>query len=115
MTLKIYHNPRCSKSRETLKLIQDGGVTPEVVEYLKSPPSAAELQEILTLLGVGPRALIRDKEAEFREHGLNNMDLSDDEIIAAMVAHPRLIERPIVIDGERAVVGRPPANVLELL
>ena len=115
MSLKIYHNPRCSKSRQTLQLIEDKGVSTEVVEYLKSPPSASELKDITQLLGITPRELLRTKEAEYIAQGLDNMTLDDDTIIKIMVNHPKLIERPIVVDGSRAVIGRPPENVLELI
>ncbi len=115
MSLKIYHNPRCSKSRQTLQLIEEKGISPEVVEYLKSPPTAEELKEITQLLGIGPRKLLRTKEAEYTAQGLDNMALDDDTIIEIMVNHPKLIERPIVLDGKRAVIGRPPENVLELI
>ena len=115
MSLKIYHNPRCSKSRQTLQLIEEKGITPDVVEYLKTPPTASELKEITTLLGISPRDLLRTKETEYIARGLDNMALDDDSIIAIMVNQPTLIERPIVIDGSRAIIGRPPENVLELI
>ena len=111
----IYHNPRCSKSRQTLKLLQDNGIEPDVTEYLVSPPDKDELTAILKILGLRPRELMRKKEAEYRALGLNNETLSDEALIAAMVAHPKLIERPIVIRGKRAVIGRPPEAVLDLL
>ena len=111
----IYHNPRCSKSRATLALLQEQGVQPDVVEYLKTPPSVSELEHILDMLGLEPRELIRRKEAEYREAGLDDMSLSRDRLIEAMVKHPKLIERPIIVRGERAVIGRPPERVLELL
>lgn len=113
MTVTIYHNPRCSKSRQTLALLQEHGVTPAVVEYLKDPPTAAELKRILALLGIGPRDLLRKKEA--REAGLNDPALSDDALIAGMVANPIVIERPIVVSGDRARLGRPPESVLEIV
>jgi arsenate reductase len=115
MDITIYHNPRCSKSRETLALIEANGVKPSVVEYLATPPDATTLERLLTLLGLEPRALMRTKEAEYTELGLNNPALSRAELIAAMVAHPRLIERPIVVSGDKAVIGRPPEKVLSLL
>jgi len=115
MSLKIYHNPRCSKSRQTLQLIEEKGVTPVVVEYLKRPPTTSELKEITQLLGISPRELLRPKEAEYIAQGLDNPALDDDTIIEIMVNHPKLIERPIVVDGSRAVIGRPPENVLELI
>ena len=113
MTVTIYHNPRCSKSRQTLALLQEHGVTPAVVEYLKDPPTAAELKRILALLGIGPRDLLRKKEA--REAGLNDPALSDDALIAGMVANPIVIERHIVVSGDRARLGRPPESVLEIV
>jgi arsenate reductase len=115
MTTKIYHNPRCSKSRQTLQLLQEQGDQPEIVEYLKTPPSAAELAGILDLLGLEPRQLIRTKEAEYKENGLDDPALSREQLIAAMVAHPKLIERPIVIHNGKAALGRPPESVLDIL
>jgi arsenate reductase len=109
----IYHNPRCSKSRETLKLIEDQGVQPVVVEYLKTPPDVAELTRILALLGKSPRDILRKKEAD--EAGLDLDSLSDTQLIAAMVAHPAVIERPIVVAGGKAALGRPPESVLAIL
>lgn len=111
----IYHNPRCSKSRQTLALIEDKGVKPHIVEYLQSPPDAATLGEILDMLSLQPRELMRVKEAPFGENNLADESLSRDELIQAMVANPILIERPIVVSAGKAVVGRPPENVLELL
>jgi len=115
MTTKIYHNPRCSKSRATLQLLADQGIEPEIVEYLKTPPSADELRGILALLGIGPRELMRTKEAEYKATGMDNPALSDDELIALMVANPKVIERPIVIKGGKAIIGRPPEQVLDIL
>jgi len=115
MTTKIYHNPRCSKSRQTLQLLNDQGVQPEVVEYLNAPPSAAELTEMLKLLGIGPRQLMRKKEAEYKAAGLDNPALSDEELIALMAANPKVIERPIVVKDGKAVIGRPPELVLDIL
>ncbi|KZE34066.1 arsenate reductase (glutaredoxin) [Crenobacter luteus] len=110
----IYHNPRCSKSRETLALLTARGLAPTVIDYLETPPDAATLKTLLGLLGLSPRELMRKKEAEYAELGLADASLPDDALIAAMVAHPRLIERPIVVAGERAVLGRPPEAVLAL-
>ncbi len=115
MALKIYHNPRCSKSRQTLQLLKDNNLEPEVVKYLETPPSAAELEEILELLGLEPRELMRRKEKEYKALGLDDPNLSREALIQAMAEHPRLIERPIVIKDGRAVIGRPPEKVLELL
>lgn len=115
MTVTIYHNPRCSKSRQTLGLLQDRGVTPEVVEYLKTPPDVGTLTELLDLLGLEPRQLIRRKQKEYKEFGLDRENLSREELIRAMVEHPILIERPIVVSGGRAALGRPPEQVLDIL
>lgn len=115
MTIRIYHNPRCSKSRQTLSLLEQRQLQPEVIEYLKTPPDAATLRKILDMLGIHARELLRSKESEYQELGLDNPALDDDAIIAAMVSHPKLIERPIVIQGNRAVIGRPPERVLELI
>lgn len=115
MTVTIYHNPRCSKSRQTLQLLRDNGVEPNVVEYLKTPPSAAELDKILTMLKLEPRELMRKKEAPYKERGLSEESLGRKALIKAMVEDPVLIERPIVIKGQKAVLGRPPENVLDLL
>lgn len=111
----IYHNPRCGKSRQTLEILREAGVEPEIVEYLKAPPGAAELERLLGLLGLQPRELMRKGEAEYRELGLDDPGKSRAALIAAMVAHPILIERPIVVRGGRAVLGRPPENVRGLL
>lgn len=113
-TVTIYHNPRCSKSRETLDLLSQRGIAPEVVHYLTETPDAATLQRLLTQLGLSARELLRTKEDEYKALGLDNPDLTDDAIIAQMVQHPKLIERPIVVKGNRAVLGRPPENVLKL-
>ncbi|RXZ44389.1 arsenate reductase (glutaredoxin) [Crenobacter cavernae] len=110
----IYHNPRCSKSRETLALLQEKGIEPAVIEYLVTPPDAVTLSALLGQLGVSPRDLIRKKEAEYEALGLDDPALSDEQLIAAMVAHPRLIERPIVVANGRAALGRPPEAVLAL-
>ncbi|MEW9899977.1 arsenate reductase (glutaredoxin) [Chitinivorax sp. PXF-14] len=115
MTVRIYHNPRCSKSRQTLALLTEHGETPEIIEYLQTPPSADELRHLLSLLGIAPRELMRTDEDEYRELGLDAPSLSSEQLIDAMVAHPRLIQRPIVVYGERAAIGRPPENVLALL
>ncbi|WP_149193967.1 arsenate reductase (glutaredoxin) [Luteimonas suaedae] len=111
----LYHNPRCSKSRSALALLQARGVEPRIVPYLEQPPDAAALQALLRQLDLRPRALLRTGEAEYVELGLADPALDEDAIIAAMAAHPRLIERPIFVHGDRAVIGRPPERVLELL
>ena len=115
MDVTIYHNPRCSKSRATLKLLRERGVEPEIVEYLKTPPDAATLDGLLGKLGLEPRALMRRKEAPYAENGLDDAGLDRDALIAAMIADPILIERPIVVAGNRAALGRPPEAVLAIL
>ena len=115
MAVTIYHNPRCSKSRATLKLLEERGVAPEIVEYLKTPPDAATLDGLLTRLGMEPRDLMRRKEAPYRENRLDDQGLSREALIAAMVANPILIERPIVVAGGKAALGRPPEAVLDIV
>lgn len=110
----IYHNPRCGKSRLTLSLLRERGVEPVVIEYLKAPPSAAELKAMVKKLGIEPRALLRKGEPEYKEAGLDDPELGADAVIKAMVAHPILIERPVVVRGDKAVIGRPPEAVLTL-
>jgi arsenate reductase (glutaredoxin) len=111
----ILHNPRCSKSRATLALLTERGIQPHVVDYLGNPPSREELQGILRLLGMPARELIRKEEAEYRELGLDASDIGEAELIAAMQAHPRLIQRPIVLANNKAALGRPPEAVLDIL
>ncbi|MGH7123527.1 MAG: arsenate reductase (glutaredoxin), partial [Stellaceae bacterium] len=113
MTVTIYHNPRCNASRRTLALLEKKGITPIVVEYLKTPPTVLELKQLLAKLGLGPRELLRKKEA--KEAGLDKPDLSDAQLIAGMAKHPIAIERPIVVKGNRAALGRPPEAVLKIL
>jgi arsenate reductase (glutaredoxin) len=115
MSVEIYHNPRCSKSRQTLQLLQEQGVEPKVIEYLKTPPDKAALKRILDMLGLEPRALMRTKEAEYQEQRLDDPALTRDQLLDAMIATPKLIERPIVIKDGRATIGRPPEKVLEIL
>ncbi len=115
MTVTIYHNPRCSKSRQTLALLEEQGLVPRVVEYLKTPPTAAELKAILNKLGLKPRDLVRQGEPRYAELGLKDRDVDDDTLIDLMVANPILIERPIVVRGNKAAIGRPPEKVLEIL
>jgi arsenate reductase len=112
---RLYHNPRCSKSRGALELLQERGVSPRVIAYLDTPPTADELRELLRLLALPARALLRTGEDEYTALGLADPSLPDDALIAAMVAHPRLIERPVFVHGGRAVIGRPPEQVLTLL
>jgi arsenate reductase len=113
--ISIYHNPRCSKSRQTLQLLEERGIQPNIVLYLEHPPTKAQLQALLKKLGIGPRALLRSGEPEYAERNLADPNLSDAALIESMVACPKLIERPVVVRGERAVIGRPPENVLGLL
>lgn len=116
MTITLYHNARCSKSRDTLALLEARGITPTVVAYLDTPPDAPTLSRLLAQLGMhDARQLMRKGEAEYKELDLANPALSQEALIAAMVAHPKLIERPIVVHGERAAIGRPPENVLAIL
>lgn len=115
MSLHIYHNPRCSKSRQTLELLQENGHTPEIVEYLKTPPTAQKLEAVLKKLGKGPREVMRKGEAVFKELSLGDDSLTDAQLIDAMVANPILIERPIVITTIKAAIGRPPESVLDIL
>jgi len=115
MTVTLYHNPRCSKSRQTLALLQERGLNPDVVEYLKTPPSVAELKRILKKLGLPARDVVRRCEPAYAELGLKGRDVSEAELIAAMAANPILIERPIVVAGDRAAIGRPPDAVLTIL
>lgn len=113
-TLTIYHNPRCSKSRETLALLEGRGLAPRIVKYLETPPTAAELADLVKMLGIRPEALVRKGEDVYRSQYAGRT-LSDAEWIAAMVEHPVLIERPIVVAGNRAVIGRPPERVSAIL
>jgi len=115
MSVTIYHNPRCSKSRETLNLLKERSIEPAVIDYMKEPPEAATLGRLLDMLGLEPRDLIRKKENEYKELNLANPDLTRDQLIAAMSEHPRLIERPIVVTGGKAALGRPPEQVLDIL
>ena len=112
--MKIYHNPRCGKSRQTLQMINDAGKDIEIIEYLKDVPNEDELKSIIKLLGIAPDQLLRKNEAIYKEK-FKGKSFTDDEWIKIMIENPKLIERPIVIDGEKAVLGRPPENVLSLL
>ena len=108
--MKIYHNPRCRKSRETLSLIQNSGIEPEIVLYLETPPTKSELEELIDMLGISPSQLIRKGESIWKEN-YKGKELNDDQLITAMSTHPKLIERPIVVKGSKALLGRPPENV----
>lgn len=113
--LTLYHNPRCSKSRGALELLEERGLAPTVVRYLETPPDAATLKALLGKLGIGARQLLRSGEDEYKALDLANPALTDAQLINAMVQHPKLIERPILVAGDKAVIGRPPEKVLEIL
>lgn len=114
-TVKIFHNPRCTKSRQTLALLTEQGIEPEIVEYLDTPPSRQELDAVLTLLNLEPRQLMRQHEKEYKEAGLDNPNLGRNELIQLMVDNPKVIERPIVLSKGKAAIGRPPESVLDIL
>ena len=111
----IYHNPRCSKSRQTLELLNTQGVEVHIVEYLKTPPNIEQLEEILNLLSIEPRELMRTNETEYKDNALDDPGLSREQLIQAMIDHPVLIQRPIVLNKGKAALGRPLENVLEIL
>ena len=113
--VRIYHNPRCSKSRATFQLLKDRGLDPQVIEYLDTPPDAETIRQLLAKLNFSARDLLRKGEQEYRDLGLADDSLGDEQIIQAMVSHPRLIERPIVETERGARIGRPPESVLEVL
>jgi arsenate reductase len=113
--LVMYHNPNCSKSRETLQILEDNHMSPDIIEYLEQPPTQQELKDVIKKLGVSARDLLRTTEPVYRETNLDVDTLSDDEIIEAICEYPALLQRPIVISGARAVIGRPPTRVLELI
>ena len=113
--ITIYHNPRCSKSRQALQLIRDNSVEPKIVEYLKTPLQKDELKKISDMLGLRPKQFIRKNESDFNENNYGEIVDNDEKIIAAMASHPKIIERPIVTAGTIAVIGRPPENVLKVL
>ncbi len=112
--IKIYHNPRCSKSRQGLAIIQEAGKEVEIIKYLDDIPTENELKEVIQLLGISPKELVRKGETIWKEN-YKGRQLSDDEIINAMVTHPKLIERPIVVNGNKAVLGRPPENIIDII
>ena len=114
-TVTLYHNPRCSKCRATMQLLEDNDIQANVVEYLNSPPDAGTLASLLDMLGLEPRELMRKHETEYREAGLDNPELTREQLIAAMVKYPKLIERPIVVSNGKAAIGRPPEKVLDIL
>lgn len=113
--LTIFHNPRCSKSRQALELLQQQSQNITVVEYLKTPPTTTELKAVLVALRMSPRQLLRTGEPEYKELQLNQATISDQQLITLMTQHPKLIERPIVVHGDRAIIGRPPERVLDIL
>lgn len=115
MAVTIYHNPRCSKSRQTLALLEARGIAPRIVEYLKTPPDRATIAALLRKLGIPAQELVRRTEPEFAHLGLDAADVSEDTLLDAMAAHPKLIQRPIVVVGRQARIGRPPEAVLEIL
>jgi arsenate reductase len=111
----IYHNPRCSKSRETLQILQDNNIKPEIINYLEDPPTAHELKKIIAMLGVSARDLMRSTEPVYTDANLNEDSLSENDIIEAICEYPALLQRPIVISQNRAIIGRPPGRVLEII
>ncbi len=113
--ISIFHNPRCSKSRQTLQLLNDNGVEPEIIEYLKVGITADTVKSLMVQLNLSPRQFMRVKETEYKEQSLGNRDITDADLIAAIVATPKLLERPIVVNGDKAAIGRPPENVLEII
>lgn len=115
MSIKIYHNPRCSKSRQTLALLEENGAQADVIEYLKNAPTKQELKSVLSLLSISPRDLMRKGESVYKELNLKDASLSDEQLIQAMLDNPILIERPIVLANGKAAIGRPPESVLDIL
>ena len=111
----IYHNPKCSKSRETLQILQDNNIKPEIIDYLEDPPTTQKLKEIIAMLAVSARDLVRSGESEYKDAGLDDDRLSDNDIIEAICQNPVLLQRPIVISNNRAIIGRPPGRVLEII
>ena len=111
----IYHNPRCSKSRQTLELLKENNIEPEIILYLENPPSEEKLTELIDLLGINPRDLLRKGEEEYKAHNLRDESIKGEDIIKIMTENPKLIERPIVISKNKAIIGRPPENVLKLI
>ena len=115
MTVTIYHNPQCSKSRATMEYLEENGIEAEVIKYMDTPPDAAALKELLTMLGMSPRELMRKHETVFKDAGLDDPTFTDDELVEAMTQCPSLIERPIVVNNGKAVLARPPESILEIL
>lgn len=114
-SIKIYHNPRCSKSRKTLEIIESKGFEPEIIKYLERPPSVSEIKAVLNLLDMNPRDLMRKNEADYKDNQFNNDALSDEQLIEMMHKFPKVIERPIVLNKGKAVIGRPPESVLDII
>ena len=114
-TIKIYHNPNCSKSRASLALLEENDIKPEIIYYLETPPSIDELKQLLQKLNMGIHDILRKSEDEYDELGLDNESLSDEIIFDFVSKHPKLLQRPIVVKGDRAIIGRPPENVLSLI
>lgn len=116
MSVKIYHNPRCSKSRQALDLLKSQNIDPEIILYLTSPINSEEIKDILKMLNISAREIIRKKESEYIDLGLNDLNISEDEIISAISNNPKLLERPIVVvDGKKAAIGRPLENISSIL
>lgn len=113
--IKIYHNPRCSKSRQTLEIIESKGIKPEIIKYLENPPTETEIKKVLSLLNLEPRDLIRKGESEYKENNMSDDGLSGNELVALMHRFPKVIERPIVLSKGKAAIGRPPESVLDIL
>tara|TARA_Y100001970_G_C13852602_1_gene660057 strand:- start:148 stop:501 length:354 start_codon:yes stop_codon:yes gene_type:complete len=113
--VKIYHNPRCSKSRQALQILRDNNINPKIIEYLKTPPQKDEIKNISELLSLRPKEFTRKSEKEFKENNFSEVIDQDDKIIEAMTRYPKIIERPIIIIGSKAIIGRPPENVLKIL
>ena len=113
--MKIYHNPRCSKSRKTLEILKHQGQEPEIIKYLETPPSVEEIKMVLSLLKLAPRDLMRKNEPEYKENNMDDLSLTAGDLIKLMHEYPKVIERPIVINNNKAVIGRPPESVLDIL
>ena len=115
MTVQIYYNPRCSKSRKTLELLQEKGIEPEVIEYMENPPDVDTLRKLVEMLGITTREIMRRHEQVFKEAGLDDPTFTDEELLEAISQCPSLLERPIVVNGDKAALGRPPEAVLDIL
>ena len=113
--IKIYHNPNCSKSRASLALLEENGIRPEIIYYLETPPSSDELKQLLRKLGMDIRDILRKSEDEYDQLGLDDSSLSDEIVFDFVSKHPKLLQRPIVVKGDKAIIGRPPENVLSLI